>query len=250
MTWRMTWNSSATPLPPCISREARAISRALAQELRLTQGDHFWRGRALVEEAADAQGALETEGDIGHHVGELELDELVGGQRTPELVAVEGILAGGVPAEFSRAQGAPGDAVAGAVEAAEGAAASRFGAPGSRFSAGTKTSSMTISPVELARRLNLPFNRRGWTRPSHAALEDEAADGAIAFIAAAVGFSPDDEDIGDRGIGDPHLAAMQDRQPSVDFWGARYPWRLGRCRDSARSSRSSRPIGRLTSLGR
>ena len=33
--WRMTWNSSEIPLPPCMSRATRAISSALPQLLRL-----------------------------------------------------------------------------------------------------------------------------------------------------------------------------------------------------------------------
>ncbi len=51
--------------------------------------------------------------------GELQLDELGGRERPAELLAVERVLARGVPAELGRAQRAPGDAVARAVEAAE-----------------------------------------------------------------------------------------------------------------------------------
>src|SRR3989304_3658596 len=36
MSTRMTWNSSEMPLPPCMSRAARAISSALPQLLRLS----------------------------------------------------------------------------------------------------------------------------------------------------------------------------------------------------------------------
>jgi hypothetical protein len=52
----------------------------------------------------EAQAALQAEGDLGLHVGELLLDELVGGQRPAELLAVEHVLAGAVPAVFGRAQ--------------------------------------------------------------------------------------------------------------------------------------------------
>ena len=53
------------------------------------------------------------------HVGELQLDQLVGGEGAAELLAVERVLAGGGVAGLGRAHRAPADAVAGAVEAAE-----------------------------------------------------------------------------------------------------------------------------------
>ena len=37
MTCRITWYSSTIPLPPCMSRDTRAMSSALPQLLRLTR---------------------------------------------------------------------------------------------------------------------------------------------------------------------------------------------------------------------
>jgi hypothetical protein len=52
-------------------------------------------GRALVLHAAQAQAALQAERDLGQHVGQLLLDQLVGGQRAAELLAVQHVLARG-----------------------------------------------------------------------------------------------------------------------------------------------------------
>src|SRR6185503_16223549 len=90
-----------------------------AAVVALDQRDHLGLGLALVLEAADPQAGLEAERDLGLHVGELLLDQLVGGKRPAELLAVEGVVARLLPAEFGGAHGAPGDAVAGVVEAAE-----------------------------------------------------------------------------------------------------------------------------------
>ena len=81
--------------------------------------------------------------------------ELVRGERPPELLAIERVLARRVPADLRGAERAPRDAVARAVEAAERALESlRRSAAG--FPPGTSTSSITISPVTDVRRLNLP----------------------------------------------------------------------------------------------
>ena len=47
------------------------------------------------------------------------MHELIGGERPAELLAVERVLPGGVPAELGSAHRAPGDAEAGAVQAAK-----------------------------------------------------------------------------------------------------------------------------------
>src|SRR3546814_2108907 len=54
------------------------------------------------------------------------------------------------------------------------------------------------------RELALDLRRR---QPGVAALDDEAADRVAPVIALELG--PDDEDIGDRRAGDPHLRAVQ-----------------------------------------
>ncbi len=70
------------------------------------------RGRAFVLHAPQAQAALQPERDLGLHVGELLLDQLVRGERPAELLAIQHVLARAVPAVLGRAQRAPGDAVA------------------------------------------------------------------------------------------------------------------------------------------
>jgi len=53
------------------------------------------------------------------HVGQLFLNQLIGGQRPPELLAVQYILASGMPAELSSAHHAPANTVARAVQTPE-----------------------------------------------------------------------------------------------------------------------------------
>ena len=137
-----------------VARHPRDLER-LAAGIALHDRRDLRRRLAFVLHPAEAQAALQPERDLGLHVGELFLDELVRGERAAELLAIERVLARGVPAGLRRAQRAPRDAVARAVEAAERA---RRGPCtfGSRWSAGTGTSSITISPVTDVRRLNLP----------------------------------------------------------------------------------------------
>ena len=94
-----------------VAGDAGDVER-LAAVVALDQRDHLRLGVAFVLEPADAQARLEAERDLGLHVGELLLDQLVGGERPAELLAVERVVARLLPAEFGRAQGAPGDAVA------------------------------------------------------------------------------------------------------------------------------------------
>ncbi len=68
------------------------------------------RGAAFVLHAPEAQAALQAEGDLGLHVGELFLDQLVGRQRPAELLTIEYILARAVPAVLGGAERPPGDA--------------------------------------------------------------------------------------------------------------------------------------------
>src|SRR5437667_2537301 len=91
----------------------------LAAGVALHDRRDLGRVLALVLEAPQTQASLQPERDLGLHVGELLLDQLVRGQRPPELLPVERVLARRVPAEFRGAQGTPGDAVARVVEATE-----------------------------------------------------------------------------------------------------------------------------------
>src|SRR5262245_13099398 len=74
-----------------VARGARDVERLAAGIPFHDRGD-LDRGRAFVLHTAKAQAALEAERDLGLHVGELLLDELVGGERAPELLAIEHVL--------------------------------------------------------------------------------------------------------------------------------------------------------------
>src|SRR5579883_1774295 len=59
--------------------------QCLAAAVALQERDHLGRGPALVLEAAEAQARMEAQGDLGLHVDELLLDELVRRERPAEL---------------------------------------------------------------------------------------------------------------------------------------------------------------------
>jgi len=82
-----------------MSRATRAISSALPQLLRFIS-DTDGGALALRSSMRPEPRAREPERDLGLHVGELFLDQLVGGERAAELLAVEHVLAGAVPAEL------------------------------------------------------------------------------------------------------------------------------------------------------
>src|SRR5207248_4268102 len=94
-----------------VARGARDVERLAAGVALHDRGDLDRRG-AFVLHAPEAQDTLQAERDLGLHVGELFLDELVRGERPAELLAVEHVLPRAVPAVFGRAERAPGDAVA------------------------------------------------------------------------------------------------------------------------------------------
>src|SRR5690554_1856469 len=89
-----------------VASSARDIQR-LAAIVALDQRDRLRRHPAGIAEPAQPQRALKAEGDLGLHVGELLLDELRLRKGPAELLAIEGILARRVPAEFGRPHRAP-----------------------------------------------------------------------------------------------------------------------------------------------
>src|SRR3989441_5087824 len=101
-----------------VARGARDVERLAAGVALHDRGD-LDRGGAFVLHAPEAQAALQAERDLGLHVGELLLDELVRGERPAELLAVEHVLPRAMPAVFRCAERAPGDAVTRRVEAGE-----------------------------------------------------------------------------------------------------------------------------------
>jgi hypothetical protein len=100
-----------------VARGPRDI-QCLAAGIALQQRDQFGRKLVIVLEAARLQAALQPQADLRLHVGELLLDELVRCERPPELLTVEHVLARRMPAGLGGTQCAPGDAVAGVIEAA------------------------------------------------------------------------------------------------------------------------------------
>ncbi len=174
----------------------------LAAGIALHQRDHLRGLPAVVHQPAQLQRALQAERDLGLHVGQLLLDQLGLGERLAELLAVEGVLPGGVPAELRRADRAPGDPVARLVEAAE-----------RPLDAGDVGQEVVLRHEHLVHHdlagvpgakgeLALDL-RRG--QAVHAAVQDEAADPAV----VRVGLRPDDEHLGDRRGSDPDLRAGQ-----------------------------------------
>ena len=193
-----------------VARDARDIER-LAAVVALHQADHLGRDAPLVEQAADAQHRVQAERDLGLHVRELLLHQLRRGERLAEHHPVQRVVARGVPAEFRRAQRAPGDAVARPVEAGEGT--------GERLHA--------RQPVLLRHEDVLHHDHAGdggaqrelaldlgETQALHAAFQHEAAQHALVVL------GPDHGDIGDRRIGDPGLGAVED-VAAIDLLRAR-----------------------------
>src|ERR1700722_2161969 len=101
-----------------VARGARDVER-LAAGIALEHGHHLGRRFAFVLEPPEAQAGRERERDLGLHVGELFLDELVGGQGLAEGGARQGVVARRKPAELGGAHRAPGYPVARIVEAGE-----------------------------------------------------------------------------------------------------------------------------------
>src|SRR5262249_26938823 len=115
------------PLPPCMSRASRAISSALPQLLRLSSDT---AGGAApppsqspppprFQEPPEAEGRVQAQRDLGLHVGELLLHELIGRERAAELLAIEHVLPRAMPAELGGPERAPGDSRARHVKTAE-----------------------------------------------------------------------------------------------------------------------------------
>src|SRR5262249_17633025 len=102
-----------------VACSARNIE-GLAAIVALDDGYELGCCLAVVEQLSRPQGALQAECDLGLHVGELLLHELGCRERPAELLALERVLAGAMPTVLGRAHSTPGDAVAGAIEAAEG----------------------------------------------------------------------------------------------------------------------------------
>ena len=184
-----------------VPRHARHIQR-LAAVVALHQADHFRCRAAFVHQPSDAQRPLQAQRDLCHHIGKLQLEQLRLRQGPAELVAVQPVLPGGMPAEFCGPHHAPADAVARPVQAAERAFQTFDIRQQSVFT------NLDILHHDLAGdagpQRQLAADLRG-RQALHPFFKDKALD----LAAMRLGLCPDHEDIGDRAVGNPHLGAGQ-----------------------------------------
>src|SRR5689334_24947596 len=89
----------------------------LAAIVALEHRNRLRRAAFLILQAAEPQARVQPQRDLGLHIDELFLDQLVGGERPAELLAVERVIARLMPAELGGAERAPGNAVTRVVEA-------------------------------------------------------------------------------------------------------------------------------------
>src|SRR5437762_1187639 len=101
-----------------VARHSRDV-QCLAATVAFEDRRDFRRCLACVLQSSEPQARLQSDRDLGLHVRQLFLDQLVRGKRSAELLPIEHILSRSVPAEFRGAECAPGDAVARGIEAAE-----------------------------------------------------------------------------------------------------------------------------------
>ena len=189
---------------------ARNVER-LAAGIAFQERDQFGRQPVVVFQAARLQAALQAEPDFGLHVGEFLLDELVRCQRPAELLAIEHVFPRRMPAGFGGAERAPRNAVAGIVQAAH------------RSLQACGVRQQVFLRHEHAVHDDLAGNRRaqrqlaldlGRAQSVHALVEDESPD--TAFVV----FCPDDENVRDRRVRDPHLGPGE-FVAAVDLAGSR-----------------------------
>ena len=147
--------------------------------------------------SASERGAV----DLECHLGELLLGQLVGGDRLLEHDPLLGVGERLLEAGAGSADGAEDDAETGLVEARE--------RPFERLRAGKHAVGRHANVVEhelggdrgAERQLLVNLGSR---EPGRPLLDDEPADLAV------LGSRPDDRDVGDRAVRDPHLGAVQD----------------------------------------
>src|ERR1700688_3959579 len=101
-----------------VARGARHIER-LAAGIAFEHGSDFDGSGSLILHAPEAQTPLQRQSDFGLHVDQLLLNELIGGERTAKLLAIQHVLPCRMPAALRGAERAPGYAVAGRIEASE-----------------------------------------------------------------------------------------------------------------------------------
>ena len=140
--------------------------------------------------------------DLERHLGELLLRQLV---------AAIGLPNTSRPAAYSSAASKHARAAPTAPHTIPCRASSRHESgprsvvePGRTFSSGTRTSSSTSSEVDRRAERELAVDLRRAEARHRSLLDEEAADLAV------LGARPDDRDVRDRAVRDPHLRAGQD----------------------------------------
>ena len=174
--------------------------QGLAAVVALHHRDGFRHPGALVQQAAERQGALEAQRDVGLHVRQLLLHQLGGSQEATEQGALGDVFPAGVEAELRGAHGPPADAVARLVQTRERAAQSpharqqvRLGYEGVRqadVAGDAGAQAQLVADLGGGEAVEVP-------------LHDEAAD-------VAVQLGPDHREVADRRVGDPVLGPVQD----------------------------------------
>jgi hypothetical protein len=101
-----------------VSRHASDVER-LAAIVAFYERDALRRAGAAIDHATHCKRRLVAESDLGLHVGKFFLDQLIGGQRTSELLPGQRVISSSQPAELCRTHRAPSNPVAGAIQAAE-----------------------------------------------------------------------------------------------------------------------------------
>ena len=153
-------------------------------------------GGAFVFHAAQAQAALQRQSDVGLHVGQLFLNQLIGGERPTELFAVEHVLARSRKTVFGRAHRAPGNAVARAVQTGERALQSAHLGEGVFFGAEHAVHHNFAGDAGAQTDLAV-HGRSAQTLPAF--LQNEAAN--LAFVV----LGPHHKHIGNGAVADPHF---------------------------------------------
>ncbi|OIQ68862.1 hypothetical protein GALL_495410 [mine drainage metagenome] len=184
-----------------VAGHARDIER-FAAIVALDDGNHLRRHLAFVHQAPDAQGGLQAQRNVGLHVRKLFLNELRRRERAVELLAVERVLPRTVHAVFRGPHRAPGNAVAGAVEAAERSL--QAGNVGQQRALRHLHAFHHDFAGDGSPQAQLAGDLRS-RKALHALLENESANLVVVFRR----FRPHHEHVGDRRVGNPHLGTGQ-----------------------------------------
>lgn len=103
------------PIPPKHVSGLASNVQGLPTVIPLQQRDHFRGGLVLILQAAELQAGMEAQRDLGEHVCQLFLNQLVLGQWDTKLDPVQSVLPGRVQTELSSSKHTPCDAIAGIV---------------------------------------------------------------------------------------------------------------------------------------